>query len=217
MTEPPALTRARSSCNEQLPTLGTDSTQPSKGQVPTSSDQQDCVLEHVKSEELVPHQTDTGSATNKDEPNAPDLAGESNRRYLLVDDNLINLKVLSAFMAKLGQDYTLATNGKVAVDKYKENPAQFVGIMMDISMPVMDGLEATRWIRAHERENKLRAVPVLALTGLSSHETHREALESGVDVFLTKPVGFKTLRQTLQDLDLPLSTPQLLPQRTKPS
>lgn len=215
MTEPPALTRARSSCSEQLPTL---SGQTSTTQESTSSNQQDRILGPDKSEESVPPQTIQEPATNKQELNTPESKGEPPQgRYLLVDDNLINLKVLSAFMAKLGQAYTLATNGKVAVETYTQNPNQFIGIMMDISMPLMDGLEATRWIRAHERENKLRAVPVLALTGLSSHETHREALESGVDVFLTKPVGFKTLRQTLQDLDLPLSSPQLLPQRTKPS
>lgn len=119
----------------------------------------------------------------------------ASRKFLLVDDNHINLKVLSAYMSKLGQAYEAVKNGKEAIDAYMANPAKYAAILMDISMPVMDGLEATRHIRTHERRGQLRAVAVLALTGLSSDRIHQEALESGVDVFLTKPVSLSTLRE----------------------
>lgn len=117
--------------------------------------------------------------------------------FLLVDDNHVNLNVLAAYMAKLKLVYVTAVNGKEALDTYKENPARFAAILMDVSMPVMDGLEATRQIRAYERDNKLNRVSILALTGLASDRTHKEAFESGVDVFLTKPVRLQTLREEL--------------------
>lgn len=123
-------------------------------------------------------------------------------KILLVDDNHINLKILSAHMGKLGCMYESVVNGKQAVDAYARNPTEWAGILMDISMPVMDGLEATRRIRALEHRNQLRAVPILALTGLASDSAHREALESGVDVFLTKPVRLKMLSENMEKMRL---------------
>lgn len=124
------------------------------------------------------------------------------RKLLLVDDNHINLKVLSAIVTKLGYSYQTAANGQEAVDAYEEFPPQFSGVLMDISMPIMDGLEATRRIRLHERKHLLPATPVVALTGLSSDDTHKEALNSGVNIFLTKPVKFATLREALASVGL---------------
>lgn len=124
------------------------------------------------------------------------------RKLLLVDDNNINLKVLSAIVTRLGHSYQTAMNGLEAVNAYGEDPSQFSGILMDISMPIMDGLEATRRIRHHEHKHSLAATPLLALTGLSSDDTHKEALDSGVNVFLTKPVKFSTLREALISVGL---------------
>lgn len=135
----------------------------------------------------------------------------SKDKMLLVDDNHINLKVLSAYMGKLGRSYEAVTNGKEALDSYTANPGQFIGVLMDISMPVMDGLEATRRIRALEHKNQLPAVSILALTGLSSDSVHQEALESGVDVYLTKPVRLKALSDVLEKLKI-ISQPPSQPQ-----
>ncbi|KAG9251176.1 uncharacterized protein F5Z01DRAFT_677171 [Emericellopsis atlantica] len=126
----------------------------------------------------------------------------SAKKMLLVDDNPINLKVLFAYMKKLGCDFESATNGQEAVDAYKANPEQFRGVLMDISMPVMDGLEATRLIRAHERKLHLAAVPVLALTGLASENACQEAMKSGVDMFLTKPMRFSALSDVLESMNI---------------
>ncbi|KAK5995104.1 Hybrid signal transduction histidine kinase A [Cladobotryum mycophilum] len=123
-------------------------------------------------------------------------------KILLVDDNHINLKVLSAYMGRLKHSYETATNGKEAVDKYLQHPYQFKCILMDISMPVMDGLEATRQIRAYEHTHHLPPAAILALTGLASDSTHQAALESGVDVFLTKPVRLKTLGEVLGSMNI---------------
>ncbi|KAK0386726.1 hypothetical protein NLU13_6561 [Sarocladium strictum] len=214
---PPVLSRSSSFGGQQLTTLILDPAQPlvdgQKCAVPYS---QHHGMVRIKNElpaspQIIPRGPNTEEEKqHAASPETHDGPGH----YLLVDDNHINLKVLSAYMTKMGQAYTTATNGKEAVDAYAEDPSRYVGILMDISMPVMDGLEATRWIRDHEHKNQLRSVPILALTGLSSHETHCEALESGVDVFLTKPVGLKMLREALQSLELPLSS--TLPASSKP-
>lgn len=65
-------------------------------------------------------------------------------------------------------------------------------------MPVMDGLEATRRIRAHEQKHQLKPAVVIALTGLASAQTQQDALASGIDLFLTKPVPLKELGRILE-------------------
>lgn len=67
----------------------------------------------------------------------------------------------------------------------------------DISMPLMDGLESTRKIRQLERAEKIKPATVIALTGLASATTQREAIASGMDIFLTKPVNLKSLQRIL--------------------
>jgi CheY-like chemotaxis protein len=119
-------------------------------------------------------------------------------QFLLVEDNPINLKILTCFMKKLKQPYETATNGEEAVAAYKENPGRFLYILMDISMPVMDGLEATRQIRAFERYHNIPASVVLAITGLGSESTREEATRSGVDFFITKPAKLKELEAILK-------------------
>jgi CheY-like chemotaxis protein len=70
---------------------------------------------------------------------------------------------------------------------------------MDISMPVMDGLESTRQIRKFEQTQNLKAAKVIALTGLASQQAQDEASASGVDAYLAKPVKFKELRKVLDE------------------
>lgn len=67
----------------------------------------------------------------------------------------------------------------------------------DISMPLMDGLESTRKIRQLERADRIKPATIIALTGLASATIQREAIASGMDLFLTKPVNLKSLKQTL--------------------
>ncbi|KAL6918412.1 hypothetical protein FSST1_009907 [Fusarium sambucinum] len=118
-------------------------------------------------------------------------------QFLLVEDNPINLKILTCFMNKLKQPYETATNGEEAVIAYKANPGNFSCVLMDISMPVMDGLEATRQIRAFERYSNIPPTLVLVITGLGSQSTRDEATRSGVDFFITKPAKLKELKEVL--------------------
>lgn len=132
---------------------------------------------------------------------------------LLVDDNAINLRLLETFCRKLTIQYASASNGVQALEAFKA--AMMVGkpfkfVLMDINMPVMDGLESSREIRKFEREQdpklerhgsgdlleKRRAV-IIALTGLNSVASQQEAFASGMDLFLTKPVKFAELKELL--------------------
>lgn len=121
-------------------------------------------------------------------------------KVLLVDDNDINLKIMVTYMRKLGYDYVTATDGLQALERYRdaaELGQHFQYVLMDVSMPIMDGLTATQEIRAFERTHALSKTTIIALTGLASLKTEEEAYASGVTRFLTKPVRLKTLKDVL--------------------
>lgn len=102
-------------------------------------------------------------------------------------------------MKKLHLPYHTATNGKQAVDQYMESPQSYICILLDISMPVMNGFEAARQIREFENRQGIdKGVVIFALSGLASEEAQREAYESGFDLFLLKPVKLQVLGETLQ-------------------
>ncbi|KAJ5749563.1 hypothetical protein N7533_006591 [Penicillium manginii] len=118
----------------------------------------------------------------------------SSTSILLVDDNDINIRLLVAFMQKLKFDYLIARNGQEALDSFKENTHKIRVILMDISMPVMDGIEATRRIREHEQTlQSQERVMIVALTGVAQADVERDAIGSGMDTFLTKPVRLDVL------------------------
>lgn len=132
----------------------------------------------------------------------PEPACEPTPEFLLVEDNSINLDILSIYMKKLGRPYHTATNGAEALSAYKLNPKHCKYIFMDVSMPIMDGFEATRRIRAYERDNQIKPAIIFALTGLASESAQQEAFGSGVDLFLTKPVKLKELGMILRSRGL---------------
>lgn len=121
-------------------------------------------------------------------------------RVLLVEDNEINLKLLVAYMRKLKLWHATAINGLEALNAYKEANGEFDVVFMDISMPIMSGIESTKHIRKFEKENDLDPVALVALTGAANPDTRQEAFSSGVDLFLTKPVPMKSLKVMLDDL-----------------
>ena len=140
----------------------------------------------------------------------PSTAPSADLHVLLVDDNKINRQLLVMFMKKAKFSYAEAENGQEALDLYKssclpgpltadnsESTRRFDFVLMDISMPVMDGMESTRRIREFEKENGLQRTNVIALTGLASAQAQQEAESAGVDVFLPKPVKFAELKKLL--------------------
>ena len=93
-----------------------------------------------------------------------------------------------------------AQNGQIAVEMFKESEAgHFGAVLMDMRMPVMDGLDATREIRALDRPDA-RAVPIIALTANAFEEDVRECLSAGMDAHLSKPVDIDLLVEKLGEL-----------------
>ncbi|CAE7179800.1 hypothetical protein P3342_002479 [Pyrenophora teres f. teres] len=122
-------------------------------------------------------------------------------RCLCVDDNPINLRLLRTFVDKLGHKHVLAADGLEALEIYKDSDSDETRIdvvLMDINMPVMDGLEATRQIRAHEIRSNLPKVTIIALTGVADTDIQQEANSSGINLFLIKPVRLADLEVILR-------------------
>ncbi|KAL3441448.1 hypothetical protein BJX65DRAFT_288529 [Aspergillus insuetus] len=122
-----------------------------------------------------------------------DLTPNDTSQVLIVDDNEINIKILAKLMSRLGYQHGAAINGLIALNKYKESPSAFKVILMDVSMPVMDGIDATRHIRAFEREQSLTPAKIYAVTGIASESMQKDALLAGVDEYLVKPLSLQKL------------------------
>jgi CheY-like chemotaxis protein len=123
--------------------------------------------------------------------------------FLLVDDNTINLRILSAHMKRRNATFQTANDGQKALDIYSSDPCKCRVIIMDISMPVMDGLTSTRAIRKLEKQRGLSASIIIIVSGLASADIQRETQLSGADAYLAKPVGLKELDSVMMRLKLP--------------
>lgn len=104
---------------------------------------------------------------------------------LLVEDNEINRNYVCELLTVLGCSVHIACNGQEAVQKFL--PGHYALVLMDCQMPVMDGFEATRQIRAKEAERPSLHVPILALTAKATGSDLDHCLESGMDSYLVKP------------------------------
>jgi PAS domain S-box-containing protein len=111
-------------------------------------------------------------------------------KVLAVDDVALNRKLVQALLGK-HHEVVLAEGGEAAVEMAKTGA--FDVILMDIQMPDMDGLEATRQIRAFEAGNRVRRTPIIALTANTTEADRQAALASGMDDFATKPIDVKVL------------------------
>ncbi|KAF1945655.1 hypothetical protein EJ02DRAFT_451368 [Clathrospora elynae] len=133
-------------------------------------------------------------------PSVQDASTRPNT-FLLVDDNPINLKILAAYMKRRHASFQTAVNGQEALDIYTANPAACRTVLMDISMPVMDGLSSTRAIRLFEKQRRLEPSTIIMITGLASAQVQEEAEASGADAYLAKPVRLKELDKVLTELN----------------
>ena len=120
----------------------------------------------------------------------------SEEKVLIVEDNAINRKVVEALLKKLGREYVSVGNGQEALDFVKTGGRPCL-ILMDMQMPVMDGLTATRNIRVWEKETSQTRSPIVALTANAFEEDGQHCREAGMDDFLTKPVNLEALRMTV--------------------
>jgi PAS domain S-box-containing protein len=122
----------------------------------------------------------------------PEGAPSIQPTVLLVEDNEGNREMLSAYLRRRGCKVTTAENGTNAISLAKTQPPD--AILMDVQMPEMNGLEATRLLRA---EPALRLTPIIALTALAMPGDRERCLEAGMDDYMTKPLGLKELYRTL--------------------
>ena len=126
--------------------------------------------------------------------NAIDFTG---KRLLLVEDNMINMEIANMILQEAGFTVETAENGKIAVDKVSSSePGYYDAVLMDIQMPVMDGYEATREIRALHNKD-LANIPILAMTANAFKEDELAALEAGMQAHIAKPVDVEQLMKTL--------------------
>ena len=125
-------------------------------------------------------------------------------RVLLAEDGPDNQRLITFLLTKAGLAVDLAENGRVALEKLRaaqEDSRPYDVVLMDMQMPDMDGLAATRAIRARERPGGSR-LPVVALTAAAAREDRERCLEAGMDGFLAKPVRPEELRALLASLGL---------------
>lgn len=124
----------------------------------------------------------------------PELAGA---RVLLVEDNPVNQRVTGQMLSRLGCVVSTANNGQEAVAKVQE--ARFDLVLMDCHMPVMDGLAASRAIRAWEQETSTEAVPIVALSADVMSDRKSECEEAGMNGYLSKPIRLHELKRELPE------------------
>jgi len=123
----------------------------------------------------------------------PDLSG---KHILYAEDNELNREILEAMLEETGVTLYAAENGKEAVDLFEQHP-EIDLILMDVQMPVMDGLEAARAIRALPME-RAKQVPILAMTANAFEEDRQRAFASGMNDFIAKPMDMPILLQKLR-------------------
>ena len=125
------------------------------------------------------------------------------RHILLVEDNELNREIAQEILREYGFRVDTAENGAVAVEKVRTAaPGSYDLVLMDVQMPVMDGYTATRQIRALE-DPALAGIPILAMTANAFDEDRRNAMESGMNGFLSKPIVIGDLVQELHKILCP--------------
>ncbi len=140
-----------------------------------------------------------GASTLEQQPTARHVLNNlmwRNTRVLLAEDNLTNQQVALAILRKLGLKADVAANGREAIEALRDIPYQIV--LMDVQMPQMDGLEATRIIRAAGEGIRNRAIPIIAMTACAMEQDRKRCLEAGMDDYIAKPVTPESLANIIK-------------------
>lgn len=133
------------------------------------------------------------------EDHALSTASQSGYEILVAEDFPLNQDVVRLMLADTIFNPVFANNGQEAVNMFTENPHRFDLILMDISMPVMDGFEACANILKYEQEKSLAHTPIIALTGHALKHDRERCLEAGMNAYLTKPVKQFELIESLKN------------------
>ena len=135
--------------------------------------------------------------SSKEKPDKVSLKG---RRVLLAEDVLINAEIMIMVLSMRDIEVEHVENGQLAVESFEaQGPGYYDAILMDMRMPVMDGLEATRRIRALDREDA-KQIPIIALTANAFDEDVQRSMQAGLNAHLSKPVEPEALYETLEGL-----------------
>ena len=125
----------------------------------------------------------------------------SGKRVLVAEDVEVNAEIICMILEMRGVKADVAENGRVAVEKFAEHePGYYSAVLMDMRMPEMDGLEATRTIRAMEDRPDAKEIPIIALTANAFDEDVQRSLQAGLNAHLSKPVKPEALFETLEEL-----------------
>ena len=121
---------------------------------------------------------------------------------LLVEDNLLNQRIVTFSLKKYNHEVVIANNGVEAIEQFRVR--KFDVILMDIMMPVMDGLEATIKIREFENKNMIeKRTPIIALTANTMDNDRDKCISYGMDEFMAKPFDIEKLNSIFDELKIP--------------
>src|SRR2546427_1359259 len=138
----------------------------------------------------------------------PSKAGSAPLEILVLEDNVVNQKLVAVLLKKLGHRTTIAANGQAGLRALKKR--LFDLVLMDIQMPLMGGAEATSKIRQSEKRTG-RHIPIIAMTAHAMAGDRERALQAGMDDYVSKAIRFEELRQGIQrHAPMPLDTTALL-------
>lgn len=128
------------------------------------------------------------------------LAEVHTGRILLAEDVELNQEIAATILGDAGFEVEIAGNGQIAVDMLqKSEPGYYQVILMDVQMPVMNGYEATKSIRAMENK-ELASIPIVAMTANAFEEDKQEALKSGMNGHIAKPIDIDVLFGVLREI-----------------
>ena len=129
--------------------------------------------------------------------NCPQSMNLSGKRVLLVEDNVINMEIAHEILGEEHLNITEAKNGKEALEIFQNSKLnEYDVIIMDVMMPVMDGLEATKAIRELEREDA-KKIPIIAMTANAFEEDRKACLDAGMDEHIGKPIDIPLLKSAI--------------------
>ena len=125
------------------------------------------------------------------EISGPSLQTKYQAKALVAEDNLINQKLIVSILKGFGLEVGVANDGQEALDKFKED--NFDIVFMDIQMPIMDGIEATKAIKKYEDENNKKHIPIVALTANALKGDRERLIKEGLDEYISKPIEMPEL------------------------
>jgi CheY-like chemotaxis protein len=149
--------------------------------------------ENTRDDFISPPEIDSGDTPETLQKRGP---GEeaSQGQVLLVEDNSLNRKLARYMLTRAGYDVDLAVNGKVAVEMFTAQPDRYDLILMDVQMPEMDGIEATRIIRG----KGFGSIPIIAMTAQALKGDRDKCINAGMNDFISKPIKRDAVFRTVQ-------------------